>query len=104
MTGSSAAAEAFLAGLENGEEIEELDGDAMPLALARMQSPKAILRSIKFISPYLPHRITHNDWRYPDAADLWRKWRAYLAEAEGKKQEILSRAENSSAAYRTSQP
>ena len=84
-------ADEFLAALEAGNEWEETDESDRPLGRAKMLSPEPILRAVKFFSPYLAHRITHVDSRYPDPAELWRKWRAYLDDAETKKQEILAR-------------
>jgi hypothetical protein len=82
----------FLASLvESGDGLEACDAAGRPVALARMLSPRAILRSIKFSSPYIPHRVTHSDSRYPDPAELWRKWQAYLAEAKAAKREILAK-------------
>jgi hypothetical protein len=84
---ASAEADEFLAALEAGDEWEETGGDGKPVACAWMLRPKAI---IQFISPYVPHRVTHADSRHPDAAEVWRKWQAYLGEAMARKQEKLS--------------
>jgi hypothetical protein len=49
-----------------------------------------VTRARSYSLPNSLHRVTHDDSRYPDPAEIWRKWQACLAEAEARKQEILA--------------
>jgi hypothetical protein len=85
----STEAEDFLKDLELGKSVEFFCSEGKPLARARMWDAEPILRTIRFEGPYLPHRYAHSDRRHPDAAELFRKFQAFLDDCEARKQAIF---------------
>jgi hypothetical protein len=84
----STEAEDFLKELELGEPVEFFCSEGKLLGRALMWDAEPVLRTIRFDGPYLPHGYTHSDRRHPDAAELFRKFQAFLDDCEAQKRAI----------------